>query len=264
MAKRPQFRVERYGDRFAVVDTIAIKIYEFASREAAELECDARNGARRQRTTEPPELPILREKLRKQGFLSPGELETFNTRCANELLPAKPAFNPQLFVKALPKFMRAWATELARRCRIDDAQRRSMTTDEVIADISTAGDIFLSAHRVLNRLDSELRPIRWGRLEDEGFQGVLVVHYLSNEPARLKAEYLGLSERGYFRKLEAGHRWLAPCLAQFRSDTNYFDFDSAEEATEQHNADSECARHDDNDHDFYIDRDDWTNLTFRF
>src|ERR1700743_3761626 len=85
-AKPPRFRVERYGDKFAVVDTIAIRIHEFASREAAELECDARNGSLRPKTSEAAELRILREKLRKEGFLVPEERAVLRRRPPSDLM----------------------------------------------------------------------------------------------------------------------------------------------------------------------------------
>jgi hypothetical protein len=205
------------GNGFVVVDTVAIKIHEFASRQEAERECDARNNIGRQKTSEPAELPVLREKLRKGGFLTPEESAVLNRPRDKDLKPIRPRSDPQVFIdqmrKALPALCRAWGSELARQAGIDDVQRRAMTTDEVVARVGLADTGDFSAQFYLETLAEEFRDLRWTCLEDEGFRGVIAVNYLSSEPARLKASYLGLSERSYFRKLEECHQWLARCLA---------------------------------------------------
>lgn len=218
-AKPPRFRVMRddIGKGFVVVDTVAIKIHEFASRQEAETECDARNNVGRPKTSEPAELPVIREKLRKQGFLSPEESALLERPRESDLKPVRPRRDPQAFIdqvrKALPTLCRDWGYELTRQAGIDDAQRKAMTTDEVIAAIGLAGGGGFSAQFDLETLAEEFREIRWGCLEEEGFLGVIAANYLSSEPARHKARYLGLSERDYFRKLADGHRWIARCLA---------------------------------------------------
>jgi hypothetical protein len=92
-AKAPRFRVERYGGKFAVVDTIDITIQEFSSRQDADRECDTRNGIVRQKTSEPAELQVLREKLRREGFLSSWEFAAMHRPRTKDLTVQRP-MNP--------------------------------------------------------------------------------------------------------------------------------------------------------------------------
>jgi hypothetical protein len=242
-AAPPRFRAMRddIGNGFVVVDSVAIKIYEFASREEADQDCARRNGEGRQKTSEPAELPSLREKLRKGGVLSPEESAVLKRPRERDLKPVRPRHDPQLFVdqirKVLPSLCRAWGCEVARQSGIDDALRRAMTTDEVVTAVGFAAGLANTevpfSHHTIGTLDEELRPIRWTCLEDEGFRGAIAVHYLSSDPARLKAGYLGLSRTDYFRKLDEGHRWLTRCLAA-EYDGNPIDFDpEAQDAMER-------------------------------
>lgn len=215
---QPRFRVMRddIGNGFVVVDTVAIKIYEFATKDAADRECARRNSIGRQKTSEPAELPILREKLRKGGLLSPEESELLDRPRDWDLKPVRPRRDPQVIDQirqALPSLCRDWGSNLARQAGVDDVQRRAMTTDQVVAAVGLADTGGFSAQFDLETLAEEFRELRWTCLEDEGFRGVIAVNYLSSEPARLKARYLGLSERNYFRKLDECHQWLARCLA---------------------------------------------------
>jgi hypothetical protein len=218
--KMPRFRVERSMDdkTFLVLDTVECKYYEFATRQEAETDCAKRNGALRPKTSELRELPAIREKLRKGFLLSPEESAALERPRERDLKPVRPRRDPQAFIdqmrKALPALCRNWGSELARHAGIADAQRRTMTTDEVVAAVGLAGTgEGFSFQFDLETLAEEFRELRWTRLEDEGLLGVIAVNCLSSEPARLKARYLGLSERDYSRKLADGHRWLARCLA---------------------------------------------------
>ena len=219
--KTLRFRVERSMDdkNFLVLDTVDCKYYQFATRQEAETDCAKRNGALRPKTSELRELPAIREKLRRGGMLTPEESVALNTARPRDLQPVRPRRDPQVFIdqmrKAMPALCRDWGCDLARQAGIDDAQRGAMTTEQVIAAIGLrgAGKDGFSAQFDLETLAEEFRTLRWTRLEDEGFLGVIAVNYLSREPARLKARYLGISERDYFRKLADGHRWLARCLA---------------------------------------------------
>lgn len=241
-AKSPRFRIERSMDdkTFLVLDTLDFKYTEFASRQDAERECNTRNGTSRPKTSEPAELPALREKLRREGNLSPEEFATLNRPRERDLKPVRLRPDQQILVnqirKALPAFCRAWGCMLARQSGIADALRLSMTTEEVVAVVGLENPCIPSTHHAIETLDARLRPIRWGRLEDEGFEGVIVVHYLSSDSARLKARYLGRSERDYFRKLDEGHRWLVRCIAVEYDGGLDFDYGSVE-ALEAYNAD---------------------------
>ena len=217
--KQLRFRVERSMDdkKFLVLDSATCTYSEFASRQEAETECSARNNVGRQKTSEPPELAVLREKLRKEGFLTPEESAVLDRPRDKDLKPVRPRRDPQVFIdqmrKALPALCRDWGCELTRQAGIDDERRRKMTTDEVIAAIGLADSGGFSAQFNLETLAEEFRELRLTCLEDEGFRGVVAVNYLSSEPARFKARYLGISERDYFRQLAEGHRWLARCVA---------------------------------------------------
>jgi hypothetical protein len=48
------------------------------------------------------------------------------------------------------------------------------------------------------------------------FRWLLLVHYASPDPTRLKAAYWELSERDYFRRISAAHVWLARELCAAR------------------------------------------------
>jgi hypothetical protein len=217
--KSVRFRIERTLDdkRFLVLDGLAGTYAEYATLQEAETECDKLKDALRPKTSEPPELPVLREKLRKEGFLTPEESAVLDRPRDKDLKPVRPRRDPQISIdqmrKALPALCRDWGCELTRQAGIDDERRRKMTTDEVIAAIGLADSGGFSAQFNLETLAEEFRELRLTCLEDEGFRGVVAVNYLSSEPARFKARYLGISERDYFRQLAEGHRWLARCVA---------------------------------------------------
>jgi hypothetical protein len=102
---------------------------------------------------------------------------------------------------------------MARKAGIDEARRTAMSTDEVVDAVGLARDGGFFSQPPIDTVDEALGPLRWAYLEHEGIQGVIAVNYLSRDPARLKARYLGISERDYFRKLDEGHQYLARCLA---------------------------------------------------
>jgi hypothetical protein len=260
-----RFRVERIGDRFVIFDAETWTYTQCkpgTSRSQADLECAARNGAGRQKTSEAPELPSLREKLRREGSLSPEEYAALNRPRERDLKPVRLRRDQQILAeqirKALPALCRAWGCILARQSGIDDAQRRSMTTDGIIAAVGLANRDITFNHHAIETLDACLRPIQWGRLEDEGFEGVIVVHYLSSEATRHKAAYLGRSERDYFRKLGEGHQWLTRCIAAEYDGGIDSDLWS-QQSIELYNADPDYDPSDD-DGDWYIDPDDLANF----
>src|SRR5713226_8241347 len=65
--KLPRFRIERMDDQFLILDSVEGKYEVFASRQAAELECAARNGTGRQKTTETLAHQQFRDKFREKG-----------------------------------------------------------------------------------------------------------------------------------------------------------------------------------------------------
>jgi hypothetical protein len=217
--KTLRFRVERSMDdkTFLVLDTLECKYYEFATRQEAETDCAKRNGALMPKTSERRELPAIRAKLRKGGVLSPAESAALYRARPRDLQPARPRHDPQVFIdqirKELPALCRAWGSQMAHKSGIDEARRRTMSTDEVVDAVGFANAGGFFSHPPIDTVDAALGRLRWECLEDEGLQGVIAVNYLSREPARLKALYLRLSRTDYFRKLDEGHQYLARCLA---------------------------------------------------
>lgn len=221
------------GNQFVIIDTVACQFSEFASRQDAERECDARNGVVKPKTSEPAEIQLLREKFRREGFLTQEEHEALHRPRTRDLIPIRLPRDPRLLIEPCRKLLQAWVGELCRRSGLHDRQRRSMSTNDVITAIAVGAEgsaiCSLPYHRRLfDALNDRLMPLSWSCLEAEGLRGVLAVHYLSNEPARLKADYLGLSERSYFRKLAEAHLWLAKSLGTYLT-ANDLDWHSLED-----------------------------------
>ncbi len=222
---QPRFRVERMwrtaatpmrGDEFVILDSVALKYDLFPSRLEAERECDARNGIIRQKTSEPAELRVLQEKFKKVG-ISIEEACGFDQPRTKDIKAVRPAREAQIVESCrewLPKLLSAMAVELAHQSGMEDT-RRSMATQAVIEAIIDAADRkgFSFKTRRLRLLFDEFK-IDWAHPRDNDLGWVLLIHYASAEPARLKAAYWGISERDYFRKLDAAHRSLAGSLAQ--------------------------------------------------
>jgi hypothetical protein len=217
--KQLRFRIERMGETFVVIDTVECKYSEFASRKDAERECDARNGIFRQKTSEPAELRVLQEKFKKVG-ISIEEAHGFDQPRTKDIKAVRrEAQIVGNYREWLPKLLSAMAVELAHQSGMEDT-RRSMATHAVINAITDAADPdaadrkgFSFKTRRLRLLFDEFK-IDWAHPRDNDLGWVLLIHYASAEPARLKAAYWGISERDYFRKLDAAHRSLAGSLAQ--------------------------------------------------
>jgi hypothetical protein len=264
-AKPPRFRVmgpNRFG-RYVVVDTVDIKIEEFASRQAAERDCNACNNAGRQKTSEPAELQVLRAKLRREG-LTADEFEALNRPRKRDLLPSRRPIDSSFIDqvrRVLPSLLRNWAGQLARNAGIDLQSRRIMETDEIIDAVARAAWAWDPSfnHRAIEILSEKMGEFTdWWRLNAEGVRGVLAVHYLSLQPTRLKAAYLKISERSYFRKLDDAHRSLANSLAEGLRFANEFDLGSVDYLERYITAPD--TDHSNDDADLYIDPDDMANL----
>lgn len=258
MRSKPQrFRIERMGETFVVIDTVACKFSEFASRQDAELECEARNGTAKPKTSEPAEILALREKFRKVG-ISCEEAEAFDQPRARDIKSERRSTGESQSVenarKWLPRLLRAWARDLAIQSGMEDARRRSMRTDSIVDGILVAAGrgAFSFRNRTIQSLGEKVR-MNWARPYGADAGWLLLIHYASADPARLKAEYWGLSERDYFRKIDAAHRW----LARNYGSENDFEWSSAED-TERY-----AGRSFSPDDDFaglWIDRNDLANL----
>jgi hypothetical protein len=123
----------------------------------------------------------------------------------------------------LPPLLTAWSVELKRLRGIDEATFKSLPTYAVLkwlrdGKLATIDDAHSPINAVCETMNWFLYEVKLQMGEDiddgdkdkSGLVEVLAVHYLSGEPARLKAKYFGISTRVYWRQVDAAHRLVAP------------------------------------------------------
>lgn len=212
-----RFRVERIGHDFVIVDSRDLKFIEFepgTTRAEAEKQCDARNGVAQAKTSESPVHQKLREKFRTTGirldelgggprdrWLCQGNL----TARAQRLLDNQKSW--------LPPMLREWANEVASQCGYGGARRRSWRTLLVMEVIQTEGMAFNFARgstvASFHFAVWPSLPHSWEPESEIELREILCTHYLSADPAQIKAAHFEISEREYYRRLTSAHRGLA-------------------------------------------------------
>jgi hypothetical protein len=239
----PRFRVERIGDQFVILDSVAVKYDLFASRLEAEQVCAARNGtAPGRKSTEPTisrqfrekgvtveeidafydacdraDAPRLWEMRRSAGavFHSVDGCE-YRVRVRGETeAPPRPApvagKSVEVYKNWLPPLLRDWAEQIATHFGYGGTKRGSWRTYRVINAIRADGwDNFAFENAASSELHCEVwqpyAPLTQAQIE---LRRVLAVHYLAADPDHIKARYFGVSERTYRRQVDAAHRSLA-------------------------------------------------------
>jgi hypothetical protein len=220
-ASKPRFWIERLGTKFIVLESGSLKFDEFDTRREAEGACSARNGAKPK-----TELHVLQEKFREFG-VTPDRIGEYD-----QLLSSRHG-DPEIYGKLqdradqarikrihrlvtaypqwLPQLLRSWADEIARQC---GEKRDSWPTYRIFNAIRSDGECFaFKSSSAIAGVHSEIWP-SWKEdylypRENTDGRAILVLHYLSPDPAHIKANYWGVSKRTYLEHVAAAHRWLA-------------------------------------------------------
>jgi hypothetical protein len=234
--QRLRHYIERMRDKYVVVDSKEIKFEECATREEAEKLCNLRNGIRL--STEPPSL----ERLAKERAVTPDDIDTYNevfrqinmggdddvwftpggdigyssagwTETVTDIAPPPTERQQKLiddYKKWLPRMLAAWADMVAGQCGYG-AKRRAW-------DSFTVGLLMATEPEPSFRFPSQdIVEFHWRLWPTNYYAGshnretaeLLALHYLSGDPAHAKAKYFEVSERQFYLKLDAAHRWLA-------------------------------------------------------
>jgi hypothetical protein len=222
-AKLPRFSVHHDGAKFVIFDLVDFKleVNRFASRQAAEIECAARNGVVQPKTSEPSVLGILREKLNRRSVgITPEEAEGLGQPRVRDLRPQRPDQKAHIvatYRRLLPQALRVFANELAILTGLSEDHRRFRPIYAVVNEVIAAARRSLEDDEDLcDCLVPDKQPLQgnfridwWQYPRADHLGWLLLVHRLSLNPGRLKADYWHLSERDYYRKVAAALEFLA-------------------------------------------------------
>jgi hypothetical protein len=264
-----RFRVERIDGCFAIFDTTEWK-YTLCSRGTsrfeAEQECVARNGDNRPKASESSAHQTFRDKFHSQGKgVTSEDIEEYFGDSPKE---CSLGLNPQTLqaqrlmanIKTwLPPILKAWANEVTEQLGYGGTMRNSWYTYLVVKAIRQEGHgRFTFTSDAIANLHYEVWPtFDWGleNLDSEA-RSTLCVHYLSADPAHIKAAYFGLSEREYYRQVGAAHQGLA---RSWLIGTGEHAICQAQDA---HGVSEDDETNEDDDYQWAIDPDDLANFSW--
>lgn len=216
----PPFRlISGIGKGFVIVETDPLGIEELpegTTQAEAQKLCDLRNGIRP--SAEPPS---LHRRFVDNG-VTPEDIDSFaddtgrNTEW--ESGASLPLSTPRAqkvidnHRKWLPLLLREWAGEVATQCGFGGAKRAAWHTYLVFKAIRAEPYTFAFTRAEIDDLHYRVWPVpadpSVGDKEIET-RTALAIFYLSADAVRIKAAYVGASERTYHRQIIAAHRWLA-------------------------------------------------------
>jgi hypothetical protein len=214
-----RFRVERIGDQFVILDSVALKFDSFNSRAEAEQQCAARNGTAP--SGKKSDWPTAIERQFRKTGVTMEDVDAFNeaTERARGRLSQSELLRPLIdkqeqqaasdYRKWLPPMLRAWTNEVAVQCG-GGTKRRSWDDGAVLRVIQLDGFDFHFSTQYLRDLHLKVWPIINEAAESNIEQRkLLCVHFLSPDPAHVKAAHFGVSRRTYLRQVDAALQWLA-------------------------------------------------------
>jgi hypothetical protein len=209
-ANSPRFRVMRddIGKRFVVVDTVAIEIYEFNTKLAADQDCARRNGTlKKSRGRRVYDAKTDRD-------IDPDTGRQFDADTGREIDPPLKPREQRLVDTCqawLPPILRTWSGEVAAQCGYGGARRKSWPTYRIMRTLDAPAERFKFSADTL----SDVHFTIWETYCEEAEMGrLLAVHYLSPDPDIIKGAHFGLSRRQYQREVDTAYRWLARQFVQ--------------------------------------------------
>lgn len=208
----PRYRVEKIGSRFALVDWRSGDLKYCpagTTRTQADRECASLNDTGALKT--PRDLPSLERRFRKRGdIITFEEIDELDRRSRAMRHPIAGPLDPDIYghlranrllmeqqkrreliaaVAAwLPGSLKAWGAKVAANHGYGGENRKDWPTGETLAIVG-------------------------GAIED-----VLVAHFVSAEPAHIKAKYFGIEKRAYLDRVKAAIQRLACRLVADASD----------------------------------------------
>jgi hypothetical protein len=208
----PGYRVETIGSRFALVDWKSGDIKYCpagTTRTQADRECASINDTGALKTPRDP--PSLERRFRKRGdLITFEEIDELDRRSRAMRHPINGPLDPDIYghlrtsrmlmeqqkkreliaavAARLPGSLKAWGAKVAADHGYGGEKRKDCPTEEMLAIVG-------------------------GVIED-----VLVAHFVSAEPAHIKAKYFGIEKRAYLDRVKAAIQRLACRLVVDASD----------------------------------------------